>query len=70
MRKGAGLTQRDLAKKLNREHSFVSRVEGGERRVDLIEFYALCDACGADAVPAATRLLRQFGKLSGDAAKR
>jgi transcriptional regulator with XRE-family HTH domain len=26
MRKAAGLTQRQLAKKLNREHSFVSRV--------------------------------------------
>jgi len=27
MRKTAGLTQRELAKRLNREHSFVSRIE-------------------------------------------
>jgi len=30
MRKAAGLTQRQLAKKLKREHSFVSRIELGE----------------------------------------
>ena len=29
MRTEAGLTQRDLAKRLNREHSFVWRVETG-----------------------------------------
>ena len=32
------LTQRDLAHLLKRPHSFVSRVEAGERRVDVIEF--------------------------------
>lgn len=39
MRQKAGLTQRDLAKKLGREHSFVWRIEAGERRLDVIEFY-------------------------------
>lgn len=45
MRKKAGLTQRELAKKLGREHSFVARIEQGERRVDLVEFYFICEAC-------------------------
>lgn len=47
MRVEAGLTQRELAKKLGREHSFVARIEQGERRVDLVEFYFICEACGA-----------------------
>lgn len=49
MRQKAGLTQRDLAKKLGREHSFVWRIETGERRLDVIEFYWICQALGQDA---------------------
>ena len=60
MREGAGLTQRDLARKFHREHSFISRIELGERRVDLVEFHAFCRACGVDPVSAAANLLRQF----------
>ena len=36
IRKEAGYTQRELAKKLGREHSFVARIEQGERRVDIV----------------------------------
>ena len=48
MRKAAGLTQRQLAKRLKREHSFVSRIELGERRLDVVEFYWVCRACDQD----------------------
>lgn len=48
MRKSAGLTQRQLAAALGREHSFVGRVETGQRRIDFVEFIWLCRACGAD----------------------
>src|SRR5260221_293502 len=37
-RNQAGLTQRDLAARLKRPHSFVGRIEAGERRVDVVEF--------------------------------
>ena len=49
MRTEAGLTQRDLAKRLNREHSFVWRVETGRRLLDVVEFYWLCRALKKNA---------------------
>ncbi len=49
MRKAAGFTQRSLAKKLNREYSFVWRIEHGERRLDVVEFFWVCEALGQDA---------------------
>jgi len=46
MRKEANLTNRQLAKKLNRENSFVWRIEHGERRLDIVEFFWVCEALG------------------------
>lgn len=37
LRNDAGLTQVDVARKLRRPQSFVSKCESGERRVDVIE---------------------------------
>jgi transcriptional regulator with XRE-family HTH domain len=44
----AVLTQTDLAKKLGRPQSFVSKFERGERRLDVVEFLEVARALGAD----------------------
>jgi len=55
-RKKAGLTQHDLAKRLKKPQSFVAKYEGGERRVDVVEFVSLCQAIGADPVKVLKKL--------------
>ena len=44
----AGVTQVELAARLGRPQPFISFVERGERRVDVIEFYAIMKALGMD----------------------
>jgi transcriptional regulator with XRE-family HTH domain len=46
----AGLTQQKLAKRLGKPQSFVAKYEGGERRLDVVEFLAITAAIGADPV--------------------
>ena len=73
IRKASKLTQRDLAKRVRRERSFVAKVEQGERRVDLVEFYWLCEACGVDPAVSVNELLREFktcGKNRQNAGKK
>ncbi|GAA3743574.1 transcriptional regulator with XRE-family HTH domain [Sphingorhabdus rigui] len=47
-RKKAGMRQIELAHKLNKPQSFVSKFECGERRLDVIEFLTIMDALGGD----------------------
>ena len=58
-RSDAGMTQQQLADKLERPQSFVSKVENGDRRLDVIEFLEICRLLGADA-PA---LLKQIESI-------
>ncbi len=39
-----GLTMRDLAARLKVPHTWIGKIEQCERRVDVCEFYQLCDA--------------------------
>ena len=43
-RESAGMTQVQLARKLKVHQSFVSKIESGERRVDLVELEMICKA--------------------------
>ncbi|WP_150777652.1 helix-turn-helix domain-containing protein [Pandoraea sputorum] len=45
VRLGAGLTQTQLAERLGRGQSYVSKVERGEQFLDVLEFLEWCEAC-------------------------
>lgn len=55
-RKEAGFTQADVATRLKRPQSFVSKYERGERRLDLVEFREVAQALQVDPI----RFLRKF----------
>ena len=48
LRKSAGLTQWELADRLGKTQSFISKSERGERRLDVIELLMIIEAVGAD----------------------
>lgn len=47
-REEAGLTQVNIAERLGKPQSFVSKYERGERRLDFTEFVELADLLGID----------------------
>lgn len=48
IRRAAGLTQVDLARRLGMtHHTVVSKVENGQRGIGALELAAWCKACGA-----------------------
>jgi len=47
-RQGAGLTQVQLAERLDIPQAVVSNVERGERRLDLVELCEYCEALGIE----------------------
>jgi transcriptional regulator with XRE-family HTH domain len=64
VRLDAGRTQADLARRLDRPQSYVSKVESGERRLDVVELRDWCAACGQSLAVIAMRfedMLRDFG---------
>src|SRR4030081_2273988 len=70
-RKAAGLTQQALALRLKKPQSFVAKYEGGERRLDVVEFIAIARALGADPIKLmATLLAAGKSKLVGVSKKR
>jgi transcriptional regulator with XRE-family HTH domain len=47
-RRAAGLSQYDLADRLGVSQDFISKYEGGRRRLDVIEFLRIVHAIGVD----------------------
>ena len=58
IRTEAQLTQVELAKRLWRPQSFVSKYESGERRLDLVELRQVCEALGTTLAKLTARFER------------
>jgi transcriptional regulator with XRE-family HTH domain len=65
MRKAAKLNQRQLAAKLGREHSFVGRMEIGDRRLDVVELFWVCRALNRDPVQVFTEIAEELSRNEG-----
>lgn len=59
MRESAGLTQADLAAVLRVGQSFISKVERGERYVDVTFYVDWCRSCQLDPPQALAQLLQR-----------
>ena len=57
-RRKQGLKQADVAARLGKPQSYVAKYEGGERRLDIVEFLRVSEAIGFD--PA--RFVRDLSK--------
>jgi transcriptional regulator with XRE-family HTH domain len=58
----AGLTQAELAARLGRDQSHISLIEGSQRRLDVVEFYEMARALGADPVELFADVAARLGK--------
>ena len=61
MREGGGLTQAELAGRLGKPQSYVSKYESGERKLELPELDEICRALGTNL----ETLLRRYRKELG-----
>ena len=61
MREKAGLTQREMGKRLKKPQSWVYNCETANRRVDITEFIAWARACEVKPRTAFARLLKELG---------
>jgi transcriptional regulator with XRE-family HTH domain len=58
-RKAAGLTQTAVAERLVKPPSYVAKYEGGDRRLDLLEYLDVAAAVGFDPRELMQALLRE-----------
>lgn len=60
LRKAAGFTQAELAERMSVGQSYLSKIERGERYIDVLLYLDWCRACGA-APDAAIKALAEAG---------
>ncbi len=63
-REDAGVTQVELAQRLHETQSAVSKIERGERRLDVVELRTICQALGISFLRFMQRLERELLKGS------
>ena len=59
-REKANVTQTELAERLGRSQSFVTKFERGDRRLDAIQLRTICQVLGTDLVSFVAELERRL----------
>jgi transcriptional regulator with XRE-family HTH domain len=54
------MSQENLAKTLGVPQSFVSKIESGERRIDVIDLFRYCEALNIEVVQFIKELIREI----------
>ena len=62
-RQDAGFTQVEVAAKLDRPQSFVSKYETGERRLDVVEFLEIAKILKIEPASFLRRLQRRLARI-------
>ena len=62
-RRRSGLSQRAVAQALGRANSHVTRIERGQRRIDLLEFHAIARVLGRDPVDLFSEVAAELAHL-------
>lgn len=62
MRRRSGLTQEEVARRVGKDQSFISLIENSQRRVDVLEFFALARAMEGDALAMLSEIERKLPK--------
>lgn len=61
-RQNSGMTQKEAAAKFGRNQSFISKIESGERRIDVVELGQLMRIYSATADMMLSDIIPNFGK--------
>ena len=61
-REHAGVTQVDLAKMLRQSQSYVSKIERGDRRIDIVQLRTICRTLGSSLADFVERLEKELSK--------
>jgi transcriptional regulator with XRE-family HTH domain len=59
-RRKAKLTQTDVAERIGKDQTFISLIERGQRRVDVLEFYVLAKAMGYEPLKLYGELIKKL----------
>lgn len=62
-RKKLSVSQVELARRLGKPQSFISKIEIGERRLDVLEFLQIMQALEEDPSPIISKVQASLGKL-------
>lgn len=62
-REQKGISARKLSAQLNSAHSWVSKIESGERRLDLLEYVKICKVLEIDPCEGIQQIINPLPKL-------